>query len=474
MPDQSRPVTETADPIAETGLSILVVEDDAAMREAVSARLESWGHRVAGAEDAGTAHGMIHEGAPDLVLADVVLPDASGLDLLAGLQAEGNPPAVVLMTAHVEVDLAVEAMKRGAEDFLTKPIDADKLRSLLDAIGAKQRSRAQIKRIESRLSRDPGLGHMVGDSPAMVEVFGLVRLLAANEASAILTGDSGTGKELVARSIHGLSRRRDGPFVALNCAAIPEGLIESELFGHEKGSFTGATRRREGCFEMADGGLLLLDEIAEMPLELQPKLLRVLEERSTRRVGGTRDVSFDVRVLAATNRDPKTAIAEGRLREDLYYRLAVFQLNLPPLRNRHEDIALLAHAFTREFNAKHGCAVEGLRDDVLGLLERYEWPGNVRELRNVIERAVIVAGEGLIEVAHLPPFLRGGRAAADSESTIVLEVGTPAREAERRLILRTLEQVDHNKAEAARRLGLDVKTIRNKLKQYEADRDAAP
>jgi DNA-binding NtrC family response regulator len=452
------------------GLSIVVVEDDEAMREAISARLESWGHRVAAVADAESAHERIRETSPDLVLADVVLPDASGLDLLKRLRAESNPLPFVLMTAHAEVDLAVQAMKQGAADFLTKPIDADHLRSLVAAIREDLESRANARRLESRLAGESGLGRLVGASPPMLEIFELVKLLARNDASAILGGESGTGKEMVARSIHELSGRSDRPFVALNCAAIPAGLIESELFGHVRGAFTGATRDRPGCFELADGGVLLLDEIVEMPLELQPKLLRILEEGRARRVGGSTDIVFDVRVLAATNRDPQTAIREGRLREDLYYRLAVFQLNLPPLRRRRGDIPLLAQAFVREANRKHGCQVEGVQDAALQMLQEYGWPGNVRELRNVIERSAIVAGSGLIEPAHLPPFLRGtGSPGSRNEEVIVVEVGTSAREAEKQLILRTLEHVDGNKAEAARRLGLDVKTIRNKLMRYETD-----
>jgi len=474
MKEESVLRSDARRPGEAAGLAILVVEDDAAMREAVSARLESWGHRVSGVGDAETARARIRDAAPDLVLADVVLPEASGVDLLVRLRSEGSSIPVVLMTAHAEVDLAVEAMKEGAEDFLTKPVEAEHLRSLIEAIRTKLVSKAHIRSLESKLSDQPGLGRLVGASPPMLEIFELVKLLAKNEASAILGGESGTGKELVARSIHQLSRRGNQPFVALNCAAIPAGLIESELFGHVKGAFTGATRDRPGCFEQADGGVLLLDEIGEMPIELQPKLLRILEEGSARRVGGTRPVQFDVRVLAATNLDPETAIREGKLREDLYYRLAVFQLNLPPLRRRPADIPLLAHAFVREANEKHGCEVEGLQEGALAVLEEYAWPGNVRELRNVIERSAIVAGSGLIDPAHLPPYLRGGRAKPGDGELIRVRVGTSAREAERRLILRTLEHVGHNKAEAARQLGLDVKTIRNKLARYEAEESGEP
>ena len=290
-------------------------------------------------------------------------------------------------------------------------------------------------------------------------------MLAENEASALITGESGTGKEVVAQAIHRMSGRANRPFVAVNAAALPESLIESELFGHEKGAFTGADRARAGCFEQADGGTLFLDEIGEMPISLQPKLLRILEEGRARRLGGSQELTFDVRVLAATNRDPLEAVRQGNLREDLYYRLNVFEVNIPPLRERAEDIPLLAQHFIGEFNRKHDTSVEGVRKSARDLLAAYTWAGNVRELRNVMERAVILAGRGLIEPSHLPPYLRKGSAPA--EPTIVLPVGTPAAEAEKHLILRTLEHVGQNKAEAARRLGLDVKTIRNKLKSYE-------
>ncbi|MEJ2482899.1 MAG: sigma-54 dependent transcriptional regulator [Gemmatimonadota bacterium] len=453
----------------DEGLSILIVEDDEAMREAVCARLESWGHRVFGTADVESALDQVRLSPPDLVLSDVVLPGASGLDLLGRLGRDGEKIPVVLMTAHAEVDLAVEAMKKGALDFLTKPIEADHLRSLVDAIGSDVRAKANVRRLDSRLSSGRGPARLVGGSDAMREIFELIGLLATNDASAIIDGESGTGKELVARSIHELSAREGKPFVALNCAAIPAGLMESELFGHVRGAFTGAVKDRPGCFELADGGVLFLDEIAEMPMDLQPKLLRVLEEGMARRVGGSASIGFDVRVLAATNRDPRAAIRDGRLREDLYYRLAVFQINLPPLRRRTGDIPLLAHAFVKEANRKHGCGVEGVREEALEAMNAYDWPGNVRELRNVVERSVIVAGSGFIEPSHLPPFLRQLDTDVGSDEVITLALGTPAREAEKMLILETLAHVGYNKAEAARRLELDVKTIRNKLAVYEAE-----
>jgi DNA-binding NtrC family response regulator len=456
--------------MTQGSLSVLVVDDDETMREVLTVRLEDWGYRVRTVADAAGARAAIEMHDPDVVLADIVLPGMSGIDLLRLLKEDDAARPVILMTGHGSVDLAVEAMKEGAEDFLTKPIETDKLENVLRAVIADLSLRHRVAELDHQLEDQPGFAGMIGRSETMLEVFATVALLAENEASAIITGASGTGKELVARSIHGLSARSGGPFIALNCAAIPEGLIESELFGHTKGAFTGATQLRRGAFELADGGLLLLDEIAEMPLNLQTKFLRILEDKRMRRLGGSRDIEFDVRVVAATNRPVDEAIEQGMLREDLYFRLAVFEVRLPDLKHRAGDIPLLAQAFIREFNRKHGTNVEGVRDATFELLEGHHWPGNVRELRNVIERATIVAGTGWIETGHLPLFLRAPRDGDDPKLT--LEVGeTTAGAAEKELILRTLEIVGGNKAEAARRLELDVKTIRNKLKRYEKDGD---
>ena len=298
----------------------------------------------------------------------------------------------------------------------------------------------------------------------MKEVYDLLESLAASDASAIIIGESGTGKELAARTIHEMSARSKGPFIAINSAAIPETLIESELFGHEKGAFTGAVGVRAGCFEMAHRGTLFLDEIGEMPAALQPKLLRVLEDGKVRRLGGSQEFAFNARVLAATNLDPKTAVQSGKLREDLFYRLNVFTVSLPPLREHKDDIAALTQHFIHDYNRKHSTSVVALRPESLERLKSYSWPGNVRELRNVIERAVILAKGEWIEPQHLPPYLRSGD--KETESKIVLPIGVTAADSEKELILRTLEQTGNNKAETARRLGLDVKTIRNKLKSY--------
>lgn len=445
-------------------LTVLVVDDEPAVREVLRLRVEAWGPRVVVAADVAEAERAIGEAMPDVVVSDIVLPDASGLELLGRLTKENPDRPVILMTAHGSVDVAVEAMKKGARDFLLKPLDYSKLQSLILSAALEVEHRREARALDEKLERGAGLGPLVGTSRPMRELYRVIELLAASDASAILTGESGTGKEVVARTVHELSRRRGGPFVAVNAAAIPEGLVESELFGHEQGAFTGATHSRPGCFELANGGTLLLDEIAEMPLALQPKLLRILEAGKVRRLAGRNEIPLNVRVLAATNRSPAQAIREGKLRDDLFYRLGVFELALPPLRERMEDLPLLARHFVVEFNAKHGTTVAGLGEDARALLETYAWPGNVRELRNVLERAVVLARGGWIEQAHLPPYLRAH--VPGGEPTLTIPVGITAAEAERRLILRTLELVGQNKSEAARRLGMDVKTLRTRLKAY--------
>jgi len=448
---------------------VLVVDDEEAMREVLQRRLRSRGFRVRTAVDGEEAVRLAEQFEPDAILSDVVLPDLSGLDLLGKFRARDGAPPVILITAHGTIDLAVEAMKSGALDFLTKPIDYDRLVAILEAVGGKAGAKDPARRAADEAEPGEAFGGLVGESAAMRAVVSLVREIADVDSSVLITGESGTGKELVARMIHRLSRRSEQPFVPINAAAIPKELMESEIFGHEKGAFTGAAGTRQGCFELADGGTLLLDEIAEMSLELQPKLLRVLEDGRVRRLGGKHELQFDVRVLAATNRPPRQAIEEGSLREDLYYRLNVFSVELPPLRERSGDLPRLVAHFVRVFADKHGCAIAGVSDEATAILERYHWPGNVRELRNATERAVVLAREGWIEPDHLPPSIRDPESPAESPDRIILTPGTPIADAERQLILKTLEQTGHNKAEAARRLGIDVKTMRNKLKSYGLD-----
>jgi DNA-binding NtrC family response regulator len=450
-------------------LKILVVDDEPALREVLEMRLAAWGYRVVLASDGDAARAVTEREQPDLVLTDVVMPDLSGLDLLRALRTGEPHRPVILMTAYGSIDEAVEAMKLGARDFLTKPLDYGKLRAILGAVEDEFEQRNVARQLQSTLEREGRLGTMVGTSTAMRSVYELVQVVATSEAPVIITGESGTGKELVARTIHDLSPRRSAPFIAVNSAAIPEGLTESELLGHEKGAFTGAVASRPGWFEQAHAGTLFLDEITEMPPSLQPKFLRVLEDGRVRRVGGSREQSFDVRVVAATNRDVDEALAEGLLREDLFYRLNVFTIAIPPLRERPEDLALLAQHFVDHFSRRHELPVEGLSAGAQELLASYSWPGNVRELRNVVERAVILAREGWIESVHLPPYVQ------KTERTVGHGIRLPrdvtAAEAEKILIVSTLEETGGNKAEAARRLGLDVKTIRNKLKGYGRDEE---
>jgi len=459
--------TARKEPSAKHKTKVLIVDDEPAIREVLEMILQEWGYDVRLASDGAEAKQLVESYDPEVVISDVVMPQLSGLDLLRCLKA-GNPSRpVILVTAHASIDLAVESMKQGAQDFITKPMDYPKLRAILKAAESDIQTRQTSKKLTSQLERGSGFGEFVGTSKPMREVYDLILSLSSSDASALITGESGTGKELAARTIHQLSKRANGPFIPVNSAAIPETLIESEVFGHEKGAFTGAVGTRPGCFELANSGTLFLDEIGEMPLQLQPKLLRVLEDGKVRRLGGKQEFEFDVRVIAATNQEPRTAIHEGRIREDLYYRLTVFTVHLPPLRDRKEDIPLLAQHFIGEFNKKHGTNVEALREDALEMLMNYSWPGNVREFRNVMERALILSRSEWIETFHLPPYLR--HPGMESSSKIVLPLGITAAEAERELILKTLEKTGHNKAEAARQLGLDVKTIRNKLKTYKIE-----
>ena len=444
---------------------ILIVDDDGGIRASLAVLLQKWGFEPLQASDATEATQIVEKQDPDIVITDVVMPEISGLELLRTLKAGDPNRPVLLMTAQGSIDMAVEAMKQGARDFLTKPLtDLPKLQSLLEDAERELEMRRKAKRLTARVESEGGLGEFIGASKAMRDVFTLVESIAQRDVSVMITGESGTGKEVAARTIHRLSRRESKPFVAINAAAIPESLIESELFGHERGAFTGAVATRQGVFEQANGGTLLIDEIAEMPMALQPKLLRVLADGRVRRLGGNYEFEFDVRVLAATNRDPFKAIEDGRLREDLYYRLNVVPLALPPLRARADDIPVLAQHFINEFNTKHHLQILGTSDEAAAMLKAYSWPGNVRELRNVIERSVVLTKNEWIEEKDLPPYVRNPALRAEK---LVFSVGeTTVADAERTLILKTLEHAGQNKAEAARQLGVDVKTIYNKLKAY--------
>ncbi len=450
-----------------TSSRVLVIDDEEAIRTVLEARLSAWGLEVDSASDLLSAESRIDDFDPQIIVTDVMLPDGSGVDLLRSLRRNGVESPVILITAHGTVELAVEAMKLGALDFLTKPLDYDRLARSLEAAQAARRSRRRTRELPEQDDSTEGVGDLLGNSKAMREVFAVISEIGPTDASVLLTGESGTGKELAARSIHRLSRRADQPFIAINSAAIPSELMESEIFGHQKGSFTGATGDRQGCFELADDGTLFLDEIAEMPIALQPKLLRVLEDGRVRRIGAANEIDVDARVIAATNRPPAEAIEQGLLREDLYYRLNVFEIELPPLRRRLDDVPLLVEHFVTRFNERHGTEIDGFTEDALAHLQEHTWPGNVRELRNVIERAVVLVKQGEVSASQLPRSLGD---TANTGDTVEIPVGTTIAEAEKELILRTLDETGNNKAEAARRLEVDVKTIRNKLKAWGIER----
>jgi len=457
--------------VADPDCTVLVVDDEEAIRTVLEARLSSWGYDTLLAATADDAARIVDQAAPDIVVSDVVLPGASGLDLLRRLKAGDPSRPVILITGHGSIDDAVEAMKLGADDFLTKPIEPAQLEAVLAAASDRVADRRSASILDAELDAGRGPGGMVGASEAMRELCRIVQRVAPSDAAVFIAGESGTGKEMVARAVHELSARAAGAFLAVNASAVTETLAESLLFGHEKGAFTGADRRRPGVFEQADGGTLFLDEITEMPNVLQPKLLRALETGIVRRVGGDAEIPVDVRVVAATNRDPLEAVQDGRLREDLFYRLSVFPVSIPPLRERPDDIPLLAHHFIHFFNLKHGAEVQGVTDAARQRLLEHGWPGNVRELRNAVERGVILAGRGLLDVSHLPAFLASVRR-READGVVVPRDATVA-DAERLLILDTLERVDGNKAAAARRLGIDVKTLRTKIKRYR-DEGRAP
>src|ERR1700719_1858709 len=382
---------------------VLMVEDEENERTGLAELVSSWGYTADTAKDGAEGLEKVSTWAPSLVVTDLKMPRMGGLELLGRIADDSRTVAVIVVTAQGTIDSAVQAMRMGAYDYITKPIDTDRLRTSLQNASPLLGARVELE-VTRRKLRDAGsLGSLVGPSKKMQEIFRLTELVAPSTASVLITGASGTGKELVARTIHELSPRRSRPFVAINCAAIPETLMESEIFGHEKGAFTGAMERRTGCFELAEGGTLLLDEIGEMPIGTQAKLLRVLEDRKLRRLGSKVETSVDVRVLAATNKVPDEAVAHGELRSDLYYRLNVFNIHMPPLREHKEDIPSLVEVLLGEMSSKHSRKVSAVSEAVLNQFNQYSWPGNVRELRNTIERAVIVCDAGVIETKHLPP-----------------------------------------------------------------------
>ena len=453
---------------------ILIVDDEEKMRRVLEIMLQRMGHQVGSAENGEDALQKLEDASYDLVISDLRMPGIDGAELLGRLREAGNDVPFIIVTAHGSIESAVAAMKNGANDYLLRPFDIETLKLALDRVFATRRMRQQNDFLRAELDR--GWGGLIGTSQVMREVYEKVRLVAPNKTAVLVTGETGTGKELIARAIHQASPRNERLFVAVNCAAIPAEMIESELFGYERGAFTGAHKDRIGRFELASGGTLFLDELTEMPIALQSKLLRVLQDQVIERLGSSHSIPLDLRVVVATNRDPRRAIAEGRLREDLYYRINVFSIELPPLRQRRSDIAPLARHFVDEF-VRSGLDPGGITPDAVVALERYDWPGNVRELRNVIERAAVLCHGAMIGIEHLPAEWTPGPDSApapalESAPDVVdvtvgdLDLNQAVNAVESRLIAEALRRAGGNKTRAATLLNISVRSLWHKLGKY--------
>jgi len=459
--------------MAGNATRVLIVDDEENQRTGLASMVSAWGFTAETAADGQEALEKLAAFPAHVLVTDLMMPRMDGFELLRRLSAQGGGPPAIVVTAFGNIETAIATIHDlGAYWFLEKPIEPRALRVLLERAASQQRLVEEAERLKRELSYQGVLGELVGRSAAMQEVFSLVRQVAPSKAAVLVTGESGTGKELVARAVHNLSPRLGGPFVAINCAAMPETLMESELFGHEKGAFTGAVERRAGCFELAQNGTLLLDEIGDMPVATQAKLLRVLEDSHVRRLGGKGEILVDVRVIASTNKTLAEALKKNELREDLYYRLNVFHIHLPPLRERLDDLPLLAEALLRDLNRKHGTRIVDIATEVMDEFQRYRWPGNVRELRNTLERATILTGEGAIRKVHLPGSFNAAAAVPDAgggdPAAVRLRVGSTIDEAEKALIQHTLLHTRNNKTRAAEILGISLKTLHNKLKEYGA------
>jgi two-component system, NtrC family, response regulator HydG len=447
--------------------TLLVADDDPGLRESLERTLTREGYRVVLASDGRAALERVQAGGVDLIVTDLRMPGLTGLELLRAAKAIMPDVDVILLTAFGTVEEAVKAMKDGAYDFLTKPFRREQLIKLVDKALERRDLIEQNKALKKQLEDIRAKGQMIGASPAFRRMLTLVEQVADSSATILIQGESGAGKELVARTIHERSGRRNGPFVAVNCAALPETLLESELFGYEKGAFTGAAGRKEGRFELANGGTLFLDEVADLSLVTQPKILRVLQEGEYERLGGTRTLQVDVRIVAATNQDLSDMVKDKRFREDLYYRLNVITVRVPPLRERHEDIRVLAQHYLRVYAAKNGRKLEGFSNEALERLESYAWPGNVRELENLIERTVLLARKDRIDAEDLPEEVAGVK--RPPRDAILELVGTPLADIEQRLLDETLRITGGNKTQAAKLLGIDVRTVARKLERREDD-----
>jgi two-component system response regulator HydG len=443
---------------------LLIADDEKHVAEGLRLLLEAEGYETATAEDGVLAWDLVSTGEFDLVLADLHMPGLDGLELFARMREKGIDTEVIFITGESSIDSAVEAMRSGAYDYLSKPLDVARLKALIPRALEKYQVRTANRELQKRLESLTRYGDMLGQSEEMHKVYDVIEAVAASNASVLIIGESGTGKELVARAIHAKSSRRKGPFVGLNCGAFPREILENELFGHEKGAFTGAITEKPGSFEQADRGTLLLDEVAEMQSDIQVKFLRALEQRSFRRLGGRKEISVDIRVIAATNKNVEDALREGRLREDLYHRLAVVPIVLPPLRDRDGDIRLLAHEFLNRFSTELRKKVRAFSDGALEYIEIYRWPGNVRELKNAVERAVILAKGDTIQVADLKP-----RYLALDEAEVRIRVGTTLAESTRQLTLKTFAFASGDHGRTARILGIDESLLRERLLAYLQD-----
>ncbi|MGZ3418472.1 MAG: sigma-54-dependent transcriptional regulator [Polyangiales bacterium] len=447
---------------------VLVVDDEASMRDYLQTALPRRGFEVSACATAEEASARLTSEEVDVVLTDLNMPGTTGIELCSRVVQSHPDVPVIVLTAFGNFQSAVEAIRAGAYDFLTKPVHLEPLSIALERAVQHRRLRTEVKRLRLAVEHGRGLGELVGQSPSMQEVYDLLARVADSDATVLVTGESGTGKEVVARALHRRGRRASGPFVAINCAAMPESLLESELFGHVRGAFTDAKASRTGLFLQAHGGTLFLDEIGELPLSLQPKLLRALQEKRVRPVGATQEMPFDARIVAATNRDLETAVEEGRFREDLFFRINVIQIDLPPLRARGNDILYLAQTFLRTFAERASKKVIGLSTSAGQKMLEYSWPGNVRELQNAMERAVALARFEEITVDDLPERVKSWKpqqvlVTSEDPSELV-----PLEEVEKRYVMRVFEAVNKNRSKAARILGVDRKTLRRKLASYGA------
>jgi DNA-binding NtrC family response regulator len=448
---------------------ILIADDEKHIAEGLQMLLADDGHEVDMATDGQTAWEMIEKGGYALVLADYQMPEVDGLELFSRMREAKIPTELIIITGKGSVESATEAMKHGAYDYLEKPLKIDRLKELIPKALEKFELKQVNRALEERIANLSRFGDLIGQSDEMRQIYGTVEAAAPSSASILILGESGTGKELIARAIHDKSNRSKGPFIAINCAAFPREILENELFGHEKGAFTGALNEKPGCFEMADGGTLFFDEIAEMEADIQVKLLRAIEQRCFRRLGGKKEISVDIRVLAATNKNVQKAIDNGELREDLYHRLAVIPLSLPPLRDRRGDIRILAEDFLRKYSEENGKTLEGFTPEAIEFIHEYRWPGNVRELKNAVERAVILAQGDKINLKDL----RAHELIQTTEREIRIPVGTSIEQADRTVILKTFSFVNGDHQKAATMLGLDEETLRSQLSALLGDPAAA-